>query len=377
MARCQWLDKRMGRAFTLVELLVVIAIIGVLVALLLPAVQAAREAARRSQCANNLKQLGLGLHNYHDTYKTFPPMAGGTTHTDTSWDPGSWYSNGERHSTYFFLLPFMEQKPLHDQILAGLPEGSMGTRRPQGPNGMRPYSAYRVKIPGYLCPSDSQADRGGWDTATAAISYAVNCGDSSIGLDGTWNPSIVGSRTNRGVFGFRTGNTMADIQDGTSNTLAFGENATYSPAQHGKIHGHYVVNHTASSFRASPIVCMQARGANGQLVGTLPPSHHRDGEAWTAGFPMIMGFTTILPPNAPSCSNGHGEWQEGIFSADSYHPGGVNAVMCDGSVRFVQETINTGNLALPMPRMTNNTLSPYGVWGAMGTKSSSESVASQ
>jgi len=87
------------------------------VALLLPAVQAAREAARRSQCANNLKQLGLGLHNYHDTYKTFPPMAGGTTHTDTSWDPGSWFSNGERHSTYFFLLPFMEQKPLHDQIL--------------------------------------------------------------------------------------------------------------------------------------------------------------------------------------------------------------------------------------------------------------------
>ena len=376
MARSKWLDKRIGRAFTLVELLVVIAIIGVLVALLLPAVQAAREAARRSQCANNLKQLGLGLHNYHDTYKTFPPMAGGTTHTDTSWDPGSWFSNGERHSTYFFLLPFMEQKPLHDQILAGLPEGSMGSIRPQGPNGMRPYSAYRVKIPGYLCPSDSQADRGGWDTATAAISYAVNCGDSSIGLDGTWNPSIVGATTNRGVFGFRIGNTMADIRDGTSNTLAFSENATYSPAQHGKIHGHYVII-GRDSFRASPIVCMQAKGANGQLVGTLPGSHHRDGEAWTSGFPMILGFTTILPPNAPSCANNQGEWEEGIFSADSYHPGGVNAAMCDGSVRFVQETINTGNLALPVPRMTNNSLSPYGVWGAMGTKSGSESIANQ
>jgi prepilin-type processing-associated H-X9-DG protein len=241
---------------------------------------------------------------------------------------------------------------------------------------MRPYSAYRVKIPGYLCPSDSQADRGGWDTATAAISYAVNCGDSTIGLDGTWNPSIVGATTNRGVFGFRIGNTMADIRDGTSNTLAFSENATYSPAQHGKIHGHYVII-GSGSFRASPIVCMQAKGANGQLVGTLPGSHHRDGEAWTAGFPMILGFTTILPPNAPSCANNQGEWEEGVFTADSYHPGGVNAAMCDGSVRFVQETINTGNLALPVPRMTNNSLSPYGVWGAMGTKSGSESIANQ
>jgi prepilin-type N-terminal cleavage/methylation domain-containing protein/prepilin-type processing-associated H-X9-DG protein len=374
MSRKQSAEKRTGRAFTLVELLVVIAIIGVLVALLLPAVQAAREAARRSQCANNLKQLGLGLHNYHDTYKTFPPMAGGTTNPDTSWDPGSWYSNGERHSTFFFILPFMEQKPLYDQIQAGRPEGSMGQIRPQGPHSLRAYSLYRVKIPGYLCPSDTTADRGGWDTATAAISYGVNCGDSSIGLDGTWNPSIVGAQLNRGVFGFRMGTTMADVRDGTSNTLAFSENTTYSPSAHGKVHGHYVMI-SAGSFRATPNVCMQARGPNGTLIGSLPPSHHRDGEAWTSGYPMISGFTTILPPNAPSCANAQGEWQEGIFSPDSYHPGGVNGAMCDGSVRFFSETINAGNLAAPMPRMTSNGVSPYGVWGALGTKASGESVS--
>jgi prepilin-type processing-associated H-X9-DG protein len=120
---------------------------------------------------------------------------------------------------------------------------------------------------------------------------------------------------------------------------------------------------------------MQAKGANGQLVGTLPASHHRDGEAWTSGFPMICGFHTILPPNAPSCAIAAGEWNEGMFSADSYHPGGVNGAMCDGSVRFFSETINTGNLGAPVPRLNSLGLSPYGVWGALGSKDGAESVS--
>lgn len=369
MARNISPEKRTGRAFTLVELLVVIAIIGVLVALLLPAVQAAREAARRSQCANHLKQLGLALHNYHDTYKTFPPMAGGTTGPG-GWDPQSWESNQENHSTFFFLLPFIEQKPLYDSIQAGLPEGSMGVARKQGPHSLRNYSYYATRIPGYLCPSDTMAARGGMDTATAAISYAVNLGDSTVGAE-SWSPSSMGTQFPRGVFGFRVGATMADVRDGTSNTLAFSENTTYSPSAHGKVHGHYVTL-SSGALRATPVVCMQAKGANGQLIGTLPGSHHRDGEAWTAGFPMICGFHTILPPNSPSCATAAGEWNEGIFTADSYHPGGVNAAMVDGSVRFVSETINTGNLSLPVPQTGNLGMSPYGVWGAMGTKDGGE-----
>ncbi|MEX2174197.1 MAG: DUF1559 domain-containing protein [Pirellulaceae bacterium] len=363
-----------GRAFTLVELLVVIAIIGVLVALLLPAVQAAREAARRSQCANNLKQLGIALHNYHDTFKTFPPMASGTDNPGANWD-NSWDSNQQRHSTFYYLLPFIEQKPLHDQIGAGRQEPGMGGIVPQGPHSLRPYSAYAVKIPGYLCPSDTQADRGGWDRATAAISYAVNCGDSTVGPN-EWgdNQSIANAESPRGVFGLHRGNTFADIKDGSSNTLAFSENTTYSSAGHGKIHGHYVIV-SRGAFRASPIICMQAKGQNGMLVGTLPDSHHRDGESWASGYPMICGFTTILPPNAPSCAEIKGEWAEGIYAPDSYHPGGVNAAMCDASVRFVPETINTGNLALPVLQKPQfGGLSPYGVWGAMGSKDGSESL---
>ncbi len=377
MARILFPGKPAGRAFTLVELLVVIAIIGVLVALLLPAVQAAREAARRSQCANNLKQIGLGLHNYHDTFGTFPPMAGGTGPSQ-AWG-NHWVNNGRRHSTFFFLLPFMEQKPLHDRITAGAPEGGMSGIVFQGPHSLSPYSAYGIKIPGYLCPSDGQADRGGWDAATAAISYAVNVGDSSVGPD-PWNSwNVVHGwdefLSSRGMFAQDKGVRIADVVDGTSNTIACSENTVYSPNAHGLIHGHYVII-SSGSFRATPIVCMQAKGQNGKLIGTLPSSHHRDGEAWMSGYPMIMGFTTILPPNAPSCASDRGEWNEGIYTADSYHPGGVNATMTDGSVRFVAETINTGNLGAAMPQMPLwGEPSPYGVWGAMGTKAGREAVS--
>jgi prepilin-type processing-associated H-X9-DG protein len=171
------------------------------------------------------------------------------------------------------------------------------------------------------------------------------------------------------------------VTDGTSNTIAVSENTVYNAAIHGSIHGHYVII-SSGTFRASPSACMAARGPNGMLVGTLPPSHHRDGDSWVSGFPMCMGFTTILPPNAPSCATSHGEWNEGIFTPDSYHPGGVNAAMADGSVRFITDTINTGNLGAPMPRIntTNPTVppnlgpSPYGVWGALGSKGGREPV---
>src|SRR3954463_13571537 len=108
---------RMG--FTLVELLVVIAIIGVLVALLLPAVQAAREAARRTQCANSLKQLGLACQNYHDVFRVFPPRRGGSNTPNIAGDPARVNSNYDRLSAFIALLPFYEQKGLADQIAAG------------------------------------------------------------------------------------------------------------------------------------------------------------------------------------------------------------------------------------------------------------------
>src|SRR5262245_36310857 len=145
-------------AFTLVELLVVIAIIGVLVALLLPAVQAAREAARRSQCSNNIKQFALALHNYHDTFKVFPPRKGGTNGCDSTVDLARVKCNYDRLSAFIILLPFYEQKNLYDTIQAGGVTDTNGNLIAAG--GPAPWynnskwPSWQVQLQVVICPSD-------------------------------------------------------------------------------------------------------------------------------------------------------------------------------------------------------------------------------
>ncbi len=368
------IGKNRSLAFTLVELLVVIAIIGILVGLLLPAVQAAREAARRMQCSNNLKQLGLAAHNYESTYRVFPSAMNGPIVQPADWN-GSWESSRGHHSAWLQMLPQYEQTALYNSIASGPQEGGMTRARSFGPHSLRPYSFYKTRISALLCPSDPGAQGNGWSNDQAPVNYATNFGDSTRGNDGVDNGEW-GSTNPRGMFGIiwgepgmRTGGRAkahASVTDGTSNTIMFSE-ITIFLAQ-GRIKGHYTMMPSAT-FRASPIACMQTRGPNGTIVGPLPPSHHRHGESWASGFTMNSGFTTILPPNAPSCANAQGEWQEGIYSANSYHTGGVNAVNVDGSVRFLSDSIDTGNLARPVPTTGP---SPYGIWGALGTSAGGE-----
>lgn len=363
--------KKRTYAFTLVELLVVIAIIGILVGLLLPAVQAAREAARRMQCSNNLKQLSLSLHNYESAFKVFPSQQNGPIVTPSNWST-SWESSRGHHSTFVQTLPFIEQSALYNQISAGAPEGGMTMARPFGPHSLRPYLAYRVRIPAFLCPSDPGSTTNGWSNDQAPINYAVNVGDGSIGSDGGHNGEG-GTTSGRGVFnrgwGGGRGLGFGNFTDGTSNTLALSEISIFTGV--GRIRGHYTMM-PAAQFRAGPIACRNTRGPNGTIIGALPPSHHRHGEAWASGFSMICGFNTCLPPNSPSCANAQGEWQEGIYPANSSHTGGVNASMCDGSVRFVSDSVDAGNPAAPMVRSGP---SPYGIWGAMATSTGSEVFA--
>jgi prepilin-type N-terminal cleavage/methylation domain-containing protein len=364
------------RAFTLVELLVVIAIIGILIALLLPAVQAAREAARRSQCSNNLKQFGLALHNYHDTYKAFPPRRGGSAGGGNT---ARFDGNYDRKSAFIFLLPFLEQTAMADMITAGNVVDSNGnTIWPGGPAGWYNNSRWipwRTQINAVLCPSDSPPLD---PAAQAKHSYAFCMGDwagmpDSDTTNARWNVS--NSDPTRGVFeGSRKCKTFANLRDGTSNTIGMSErvwsgNRGIQVATQIDVRTATAVN--SDSVLTSPGTCYaQATGKKFNGVSIKG----RFGALWADGQAERVGFTTILPPNAPSCvagANGNADSQGGVLSAASYHPGGAQALLMDGSARFISETINTGNLALPPVR---NGVSPYGVWGALGSIDGGESV---
>lgn len=336
------------RAFTLVELLVVIAIIGILIALLLPAVQAAREAARRSQCTNNLKQLGLALHNYHDTYQKFPPRKQ-ESHVG--------YSN--RHSGFIALLPFFEQGAMYDQIKAG-----DATYGPFGPTAWTGWAPWDVAPSVLTCPSATST--GVW---TYAVNYAFSVGDTITGnRDAT---------TVRGLFPRHNGVNMKDITDGTSNTIAMSEHLITSFALGSQTGSKTVaVNRgTATGFTGlatNPQQCLGAASGGYYIDASICKG--RVGWRWTDGQIEKIGFTTVLPPNAPSCIDGadvNGDGSNTIMPPSSDHPGGVNTLRADGSVSFVSETIDTGNLSLPS--VTAGT-SPYGVWGALGSKQGGEAV---
>ncbi len=361
------------RAFTLVELLVVIAIIGILIALLLPAVQAAREAARRSQCSNNLKQFGLALHNYHDTYKAFPPRSGGTAGGGNT---ARFDGNYLRKSCFIFLLAFLEQSALADMVQAGNVVDTNGnTIWPGGPAGWYDnanWKPWRSQINVVICPSDTPALNPG---QPAKHSYAFCMGDWAGGTagDARWNQT--NSNPSRGVFeGPMKCKGFNSIKDGSSNTIGMSEriwsnNRGIQNAVNIDVREATAVN--VASVLTSPGTCYaQATGNrfNGvQIKG-------RFGAVWADGQAERVGFTTILPPNAPSCvydGNVNADSTGGVLSAASNHPGGAQALLMDGSVRFITETINTGNLALA-PVIAGP--SPYGIWGALGSIDGGESL---
>jgi prepilin-type N-terminal cleavage/methylation domain-containing protein/prepilin-type processing-associated H-X9-DG protein len=313
------LASRLG--FTLVELLVVVAIIGVLVALLLPAVQSARESARRNQCSNNLKQLGLALHNFESSNKRFP------------W--GSENANLWGPATHTYLLPLMDQKAIQDSMVLTYAEGSAADTTVSGQSLAFHELASTMRPKVFRCPDELYTYK---DMLYGYTNYHTNYG-SWVALNNAWDGAFATNFIPYGTVPRVDATRFGMIADGASNTLAFAEVANGvggDPKMRDSRRDCY------SASRPSPTSWQSVRNSllaiNPSTAGTLSGWNWR-GYPWREGSIWRNGFNTLLGPNKP-CYRPGGEWWEIVSPASSYHPGGINACLCDGSVRFVTDGID-------------------------------------
>jgi prepilin-type processing-associated H-X9-DG protein len=352
----------------------VIAIIGMLIALLLPAVQAAREAARRAWCANNLKQIVLALHNYHSSQNSFPPAIGGPEGLNKK---GNMVS---ARSIFVPLLADLEQAAAYaeayrpDQVAPNDPddeENDEGT-------------VWALEFSALLCPSDQSTPSNA--KKVGRTNYVVSLGDwleSRLApTDDTFEDHVWRFINPRGFASVSQVNGKApglareisDIKDGTSNTIALSEVLIFTKELARKttigiyIDGDSVVQGLRSTVLANsnPGKCYD-NVVNGKYE--LPLDNIKDwkGMRWAQGHPAFSSFATVTPPNGPSCTTDAKAAPARLFSSPaSNHKGGVNAALADGSVKFITETIDTGRLRSG-GKIVKSGPSQFGIWGALGS----------
>jgi len=359
--------NRARHGFTLIELLVVIAIIGVLIALLLPAVQAAREAARRAQCTNNMHQLGLALANYESATGGYPASYGTRNYDGSSWT--TWGS----FSPHAMLLGYLEQTPVYNSINFSLHSHGdsvdAATVAAMGTNSDRANTtAVSTRIQTLLCPSSPLPAGTYYTRPNPGNNYFASVGSSLH-----WNGATGNSAPN-GLFKFggsdnnetSVGLGIRDVLDGTSNTIAFGEWRT-GDFNEGKLSiPQDVINlrqglpNGIGEGWGNPQMNMPAGAQPFQLwlnscAGAAPSSTVGSdlwktnmsylGRAWSQGmFGWTLGNVLLAPnPRFPNCRmcGWDGDWDcPGMWTMSSYHPGGGNVAMADGSVKFLKQTTN-------------------------------------
>jgi len=329
------------RAFTLIELLVVIAIIAVLIALLLPAVQSAREAARRSQCVNNLKQIGLALHNYHSVNEALPPAgqewSGGTVGGYPSY---GWVHGPQNFSMKARILPYMEQQNAYNALNFSVTAvWGTGSAAPYVRDGEFINSTVAVmKIASFVCPSDGNVPGGG-SPQGQGVSYANN--DGLNRYNSGWYSS--GPSYYMGDDGaLKKTRTFATITDGTSATVAFSE--WVKGKGNNQQAGLHQVLQNGPSVTLNPQT-VTGNQANQLLAAACQNTPVDLSKTWDFKGELWLfhesgrggGYYHIMTPNKKSCS---GPGRDTLIGASSYHPGGVNVLFLDGSVKFVKDTVS-------------------------------------
>jgi len=363
--------RRPRSGFTLIELLVVIAIIAVLISLLLPAVQSAREAARRAQCVNNLKQIGLAAHNYVSTYNVLPMQTTYPAGADQSW--------GWSYGWPLALAPNLEQGQIFNNFnfAAGMFENE---KFQQGQVQHGNDTLLYIQLAVLICPSDSSREKP--QDPIGTTNYVGNIGgpgqismfSGTIESNPVWGG--IPGQGNCGPVG------LEKIRDGTSNTGLFSERLiglrNVPPASVPRSSNNFkrvVYDAPVPSIPAGPntgAAGAQAfiQACQGMPGSTLPRATWGSGAYWLAGYPLhtvVNGYLHAGPPNGPACGNSNGYFKslswiffvnpEGSAPPTSNHPGGVNVGFADGSVKFVKDTVS-----LPS-------------WWALGTRAGEEVIS--
>jgi prepilin-type N-terminal cleavage/methylation domain-containing protein/prepilin-type processing-associated H-X9-DG protein len=411
--------RQHNTAFTLVELLVVIAIIGMLIALQLPAVQAAREAARRMQCTNHIKQWTLALHTFHDAHNRIP---------NNGWDPfwctgfhspggldGSGRTNDRLHGVDVYgwrtlLLSFLEQTAMHAELVAGCQWGATAGN----PNTQNEcyYGIARVWtwdyhnqdtsvhgkadspfanfFPVLGCPSDGNARK--LERTLNPSSYVGCMGDIHIGNwwgehgnnRGLFRPYQNGGDTPRGNFGEMS---ISHVADGLSNTMAISETVVGLGSIDESVKG-AIADGVAGLHGGAPSLCAALRGANGMLNHTAFLDVGK-ASRWGESRHPFATYSASLPPNSPTCRDYSIIDDCYLVPASSNHTGGVNVGMADGAVRFVSEAVDVGDITRRLGEGPDDPAgglndrigfghqwtgpSTLGVWGAVATPAQGES----